>query len=541
MSSPPSTPIASARSRANSEHTHESEFHDSKEMLSQQNTPVRPTRQSPPQTSPHSNVSLVSSNTASPTASLNASPPQRTLPPPAFFNSPPPPPAHLPCGSQYQNYLLRALLSHYNSGEAYNGILVLPLRKFQAMAAMIGYIVETGRKHGTQEEKKVTAVTGVNKWAAIVRSNKNVHKATRGSAANLHAATIGQVTVAYQSALTHIQPSFDGHGVMRGKKISLGEMEGALWRPLETEERHKERAERLRGEASCIRDVSKRQEFLKKKRTEQHLRGGGGAIASEKMLRPAQFRAALVELASNHYAAMITKCIGGSRSLHHLRDSEKTAAQEAAFTVFFEKKLKPFITKNCLLDKTHFDNVTAILCRPAVMQMYAREVSPCASDATHMCERACTGGVVQFPPPSQLIFTHRPTYPPPPSQLSALTTMFDHYSESERAKKMWDHQKHGIVGQGGVANRANLTNMSYKELITLLTDFGGIPYFITAKQVRRSALRERPALTAVRNELQRLSPLFSPSFRSCRCFTSGGCSTCGRWRRSGRRRRRRRS
>jgi hypothetical protein len=104
------------------------------------------------------------------------------------------------------------------------------------------------------------------------------------------------------------------------------------------------------------------------------------------------------------------------------------------------KKVQPFVLDHCTLDSAHFDNVTVILCRPEVKVVYQKEIA-------------------------------------------ALTALFEYYSESERSKKMWDHHKHGNVGKGATANRANLQNMSYKEFVALLTDFGAIPYFITTAQV----------------------------------------------------------
>ena len=66
-------------------------------------------------------------------------------------------------------------------------------------------------------------------------------------------------------------------------------------------------------------------------------------------------------------------------------------------------------------------------------------------------------------------------------EVHALTALHDHYSEAERGKKLWD-SNHGKGFGGAVALRSNLKIMSFKEFILMLTDFGGIPYFITCAQ-----------------------------------------------------------
>lgn len=146
-----------------------------------------------------------------------------------------------------------------------------------------------------------------------------------------------------------------------------------------------------------------------------------------------------VDLAVMFYSKMITKCFG--RSLMNMNDSERKAAEEAAFEVMYKQKICNFVVSNCSIDKSaeFFDAVTNILIEPRVKAMYMNEIS-------------------------------------------ALTAIHDFYSESERAKKAWDTQ-HGNAGSAGVSLRANLKLLTYKELIRFLTDFGGIPYFVNSAQV----------------------------------------------------------
>ena len=111
--------------------------------------------------------------------------------------------------------------------------------------------------------------------------------------------------------------------------------------------------------------------------------------------------------------------------------------------MFYSKKVVPFVLDKCVLsdniDVANFNATTAILLRPEVRAMFTREIA-------------------------------------------ALTALHDHYCESERSKKLWDCP-HLVNGAGGTSLRANMMNLSFKELLSMLSDFGGIPYFIQTKQV----------------------------------------------------------
>ncbi|GMH55955.1 hypothetical protein TrST_g5162 [Triparma strigata] len=287
--------------------------------------------------------------------------------------------------------VLRALMEQYNAGEQYNGVLVLPLRKFRQLCKDIGLL---------DAEPSISPIT------------------------------VGDINVTYQSAITHVSTAFGEKGVHRGKVTTLDRIEGLLWQPMKAFKKEHDDPNTVK---LSPRHVSKKKEYLKKR-----LHGGGGAIHSERQIVPCQFRAALVELATIYYSKMITKCFG--RSINHLQDAERKAAGEAAFEVLFRRKIQAFTVANCTVDASaeFFNHTTELLCRPEVKRMYHLE-------------------------------------------LEALTAMHDHYSESERAKKLWD-SNHGKAGSGGVALRSNLKIMSFREFVLMLTDFGGIPFFITTGQ-----------------------------------------------------------
>ena len=86
-------------------------------------------------------------------------------------------------------------MEHYNGGESYNGVLVLPLRKFRQLCKDCGYMDDrTGEKFG----KKLSA---------------------------------GNVAVAYQTAVSHVQPAFGLNGVHKGAVTTLERIEELLWKP----------------------------------------------------------------------------------------------------------------------------------------------------------------------------------------------------------------------------------------------------------------------------------------------------------------------
>jgi hypothetical protein len=165
-------------------------------------------------------------------------------------------------------FALRALMEHYNGGESYNGVLVLPLRKFRQLAKDCGYTDDrTGEKIGKQ-------------------------------------LSAGNVAVAYQTAVTHVLPAFGLHGLHKGTVTTLERIEELLWKP--TKKNLKKKDEKV-VEPSPRNIISKKQEFIQKK-----LHGGGGATHSDRIMVPCQFRAALVNLSVMFYNSMITKIFGRS-------------------------------------------------------------------------------------------------------------------------------------------------------------------------------------------------------------------------------------
>jgi len=225
-------------------------------------------------------------------------------------------------------FVLRTLMEHYNGGESYNGVLVLPLRKFRQLCKDCGYMDDrTGEKFGKQ-------------------------------------LSAGNVAVAYQTAVSHTQPAFGLNGLHKGAVTTLGRIEELLWKPTKKFRRREE------TEEPSPRNISKKKEFLQKK-----LHGGGGATHSDRIMVPCQFRAALVDLSVMFYNSMITKIFG--RSIVNLNDAERRAAEEAAFEVFYRKFLLSFTLKNCSIDSSAelFDNVTDLLCHPNVKDMYMNEIS----------------------------------------------------------------------------------------------------------------------------------------------------------------------
>ena len=186
--------------------------------------------------------------------------------------------------------VLRALMEQYSGGEQYNGVLVLPLRKFRQLCKEAGLL---------------------------------------DADASVSPITIGDINVTYQTAVSHVRPAFGDRGIHRGKVTTLDRIEQLLWQP-----NKKFKVNKLQpAPVLSPRHISKKKEFLKKR-----LHGGGGAIHSERMMVPCQFRAALVELSTIYYGKMITKCFG--RSILHLQESERKAAEEAAFEVLYKKKLR---------------------------------------------------------------------------------------------------------------------------------------------------------------------------------------------------------
>jgi len=67
-------------------------------------------------------------------------------------------------------------------------------------------------------------------------------------------------------------------------------------------------------------------------------------------------------------------------------------------------------------------------------------------------------------------------------EIFALTNLHDRYAESERTKKAWA-TKHGNSTKAGAGNRANLKILTFKELCSMLQDYGAIPHFVKVSQV----------------------------------------------------------
>lgn len=232
---------------------------------------------------------------------------------------------------------------------------------------------------------------------------------------------MGDVNVAYQSAIKH-------HAVAlhQGRKGTLRQIEDVLWEPLKWPKRSDNYGHQSLD--SATEGVS--------------ITGGGGSMHSEKVMAPSQFRAALVEIASLYYHDMIVKLNVKGMNTLHMSDTERRACEEAAFEVMYNKKILGHVEKKCNFtdDEIHqFDYVTQLLLGDEVQAAFRKE-------------------------------------------LFALTNLHDRYSESERIKKAWA-TKHGRESGAGATNRANLKLMTFKELTTMLQDFGAIPHFIKVSQV----------------------------------------------------------
>lgn len=86
-------------------------------------------------------------------------------------------------------FILRTMMEHYNGGESYNGVLVLPLRKFRLLCKDCGFV---------DDKNHISA---------------------------------GNVAVAYQAAVSHTLPAFGLRGIHKGKLTTLERVEELLWKP----------------------------------------------------------------------------------------------------------------------------------------------------------------------------------------------------------------------------------------------------------------------------------------------------------------------
>ena len=249
----------------------------------------------------------------------------------------------------------------------------------------------------------------------------------------------GDVNVAYSAAINHHVFSFGTHGLHGARKGTLQQIEDVLWEPLKWPKHSSEYGHTM---ASFDDDAQSQSTSTTAPTNPSHISGGGGALHHDRTMQPSQFRAALVDIATVYYADLIVKINKKHINLLHMSDEERQASSEAAFEVLYNTKILPHVTKYLNFnndDIDRFDYVTTLLIANPVTSIYKKE-------------------------------------------LSALTQLHDRYAESERSKKSWA-TKHGNSTKAGAGNRANLKILTFKELTTLLQDFGVVPHFIKNSQV----------------------------------------------------------